>query len=127
MSTTQYICIRSWARHTQGEIINEWEWRKLPFEVKDSCFTKVEPVPVTSVKDVAIILANEQPTKPILDNILTNSNTDNNVEVKTTGTEQSTTAKEENDLRLVKRHRFQQNAVGTTNSSGQESVPTVHD
>lgn len=127
MSTTQYICTRSWARHTHGEVINEWEWRKLPFEVKDSCFTKVEPVPVTSVKDVAIILANEQPTEPILDNILTNSNTDNNVEVKTTGTEQSTTAKEENDLRLVKRHRFQQNAVGTTNSSGQESVPAVHD
>lgn len=125
MSTTpQYICTRSWARHTQGDVINEWEWRKLPFEVKNSCFTKVEAVPVTSVKDVAIILANEQPTEPVLDNILTNSN---NVEVKTTGTEQPTTAKEENDLRLVKRHRFQQNAVGTTNSSGQESVPTVHD
>lgn len=127
MSTTQYICTRSWVRHTQGEVINEWEWRKLPFEVKDSCFTKVEPVPVASVKDVAIILANEQLPEPILDNILTNSNTDNNDEVKTTGTEQPTTTKEENDLRLVKRHRFQQNAVGTTNSGGQESVPTVHD
>lgn len=121
----QYICTRSWARHTEGDIITVWEWRKLPIEVKDSHFEVLDLTSVSSFKDVAIILANVPVLEPLADNILTIN--DSNVKVNNEPVSEPTPAKEENDIRSIKRHRFQQNTVVAANGNGQEDVPTVHD
>lgn len=30
----KYICKESWKRHTKGEVITDWEFKKLPVEIK---------------------------------------------------------------------------------------------
>lgn len=30
-----YICIRSWVRNTKGDTISDWEYKKLPIEIKE--------------------------------------------------------------------------------------------
>lgn len=32
--TRKFKCIRAWTRHSQGQIIEEYEYNRLPFEVK---------------------------------------------------------------------------------------------
>jgi hypothetical protein len=52
---TQYKCKRVWARHQLGEIIEHYEWKRLPAEIQTKCFDKiVVSAPVTRVKSKAI-------------------------------------------------------------------------
>lgn len=30
----KYICKESWKRHTKGDVITDWEYKKLPVEIK---------------------------------------------------------------------------------------------
>ena len=48
-----FICKKGWKRHSQGVIINEWEWKRLAIESREQFFepysypepeVKVEPV-----------------------------------------------------------------------------------
>lgn len=122
MTNKQYICIRAWTRNSVGDVLTEWEYTKLPYEVKnETYFKQVEPV-VTSTKDLAIVLANELPVEPTIE---PNNIVQNYEQREDSG--QPTNTQKENDIRPAKRPRFLQDTLGTTNSSGQESVPTVHD
>jgi hypothetical protein len=41
----QYICKRGWKRHSKGEIITEWEWKKLAIESREQFFEEYNPQP----------------------------------------------------------------------------------
>lgn len=41
-----YICTRGWQRNSTGEIIEEWQYNKLPDEVKKRNFKEYVPEPV---------------------------------------------------------------------------------
>lgn len=38
MSERKFICKESWARHTKGTIITEWEWKKINSESRNRFF-----------------------------------------------------------------------------------------
>ena len=97
----QYICVRAWRRHSLGTIITEWEYNKLPHEIKDGNHFKVH-VPVVQVNKSKYGEEDKPATEP-----------------------QPTKA--QNDFRSIKRHNLQQGFVGDTDRSGSEEVPTVHD
>lgn len=93
MSETKYICTRAWRRHSLGTIITEWEYNKLPQEIKDSnSFIKHFPVFQTAqpVKDEPTQVQSNRPIEP---------------------------AKVENDIRPVKRYNFPQDPVEKTDGN----------
>lgn len=45
MSEKLFICKRGWVRHSKGAIINEWEWKKLAIESRESFFEPYNPEP----------------------------------------------------------------------------------
>ena len=38
----KYLCVRNWARHSKGEIIDMYEYKRCPDDVKKNNFKKVE-------------------------------------------------------------------------------------
>jgi hypothetical protein len=48
----KYKCIRSWARHSIGDVVEEYEYNRLPHEIKGVNFEPLQVVQV--VQDVAI-------------------------------------------------------------------------
>jgi len=40
-----FICKRGWVRHSKGDIINEWEWKRLAIESRASFFEPYNPTP----------------------------------------------------------------------------------
>lgn len=40
-----FICKRSWKRHEKGAVINEWEWKRLAIESRESFFEPYNPEP----------------------------------------------------------------------------------
>jgi hypothetical protein len=98
MSNVKYVCVRAWRRHSLGEIITEWEYNKLPQEIKDSKSFQiyVERVQVDKSKDEA------KPTQvPVV--------------------------KAEDDIRPIKRHNFSQNTLEKPDGNGPEKGSTLYD
>ena len=46
MSDQLYICKRGWKRHSKGDIINHWEWKRLAIESREAHFEPYNPEPV---------------------------------------------------------------------------------
>lgn len=54
MAEKLFICKKGWRRHSKGTIINEWEWKKLAIESRESYFEEyVDPNPVKPVESHA--------------------------------------------------------------------------
>jgi len=54
----KYICIRGWKRNPTNDIIEEWEYNKLPQEIKDRHFKEYEepkPVEKPVIKAVPVL------------------------------------------------------------------------
>ena len=45
-----FICKRGWKRHNKGEIINEWEWKRLAIESREQFFEAYNPEPAPVVE-----------------------------------------------------------------------------
>lgn len=39
-----YKCIKAWSRHGVGTVINEWEFTRLPINIKANHFILIQPV-----------------------------------------------------------------------------------
>lgn len=48
----KFICVRGWQRNPTGEVIEEWQYNKLPDEVKSRNFKEVVPDEVVETKAV---------------------------------------------------------------------------
>mgnify|MGYP000903966444 CR=1 FL=1 len=52
-----FKCVKAWSRHGLGTVLNEWEYNKLPINIKSGHFQEVLPI---SFSDVQV-----KPTVPI--------------------------------------------------------------
>lgn len=58
----KYRCVRGWVRNSTGEIIEEWQYNKLPDEIKNRNFEEyVEPVVEQPIKPISKPLENIKP------------------------------------------------------------------
>jgi hypothetical protein len=101
MSNVNYICVRAWKRHSLGTIIPEWEYNKLPQEIKDSNSFRihVEPTLVDKSKHET------KPTNPIVPSPI----------------------KTEDDFRSHKRYNLPQNPVVETDGNGSKEGSALYD
>ena len=60
----KFICIRGWQRNSKDEIIEEWQYNKLPEEVKSRNFQEYNPQPVVEKKPVKEIPKPIEDVKP---------------------------------------------------------------
>ena len=51
-----FICKRSWKRHEKGAVINEWEWKKLAIESRESFFEPYNPEPTPVVEPAPAVV-----------------------------------------------------------------------
>lgn len=80
----KFICTSGWIRNKKGEILTQWEYNRLPQEIKDGNFEEYfEPIPEPEVAlnvESAVVLTKEEVkiTEPVqatadIDTILTGS------------------------------------------------------
>lgn len=73
----QYICIGSWRRHSEGDIITEFEYNKMPIEAKTLNYKEYipeVPVQVTIVAEVENKLKSPKNWKLNVEEDLSNKN-----------------------------------------------------
>lgn len=99
MSDVNYICVRAWVRHPLGTIIPEWEYKKLPQEIKDSKSFQIYVEPT-------LVDKSKHETKPAV---------------------VPTPIKVEDDFRPVKRFNLPQNPVVETNGDGPKEGSALYD
>lgn len=102
MSDVNYICVRAWVRHPLGTIIPEWEYNKLPQEIKDSNSFRiyVEPTLVDKSKHET------KPTNPAPAPVV---------------------VKAEDDFRSYKRYNLPQNPVVEADGNGPKEGSALYD
>lgn len=98
MSDVKYVCVRAWRRHSLGTIITEWEYNKLPQEIKDSKSFQIYVEPT-------LVDKSKHETKPAEKPVVTT----------------------EDDIRPLKRHNFPQNTVEKPDGNGPEKGSTLYD
>ena len=60
----KFICVRGWKRNPTGEVIEEWQYNKLPDEVKNRNFKEVVPEPIVKPVTITEILTAAKSVHP---------------------------------------------------------------
>jgi hypothetical protein len=63
-----FICKRNWKRHNKGEIINEWEWKRLAIESREQFFEPYNPTPEPVVEPAPEVVQFTESLKTELEN-----------------------------------------------------------
>lgn len=70
---SKYECIRSWTRHTKGEVIEQYDYNRIPADFKETHFRKVEE----KVEQQTVVIKPEpvieqyKPVEPEVINVIT--------------------------------------------------------
>jgi len=62
----KFICTRGWKRNPTGDVIEEWEYNKLPDEVKNRNFKEYVPETVKVEPEIVVPEpVKEEPVQPV--------------------------------------------------------------
>lgn len=63
-----YKCVKSWQRHSVGTVINEWEYVKLPINIKSGHFQEIKVPDSTTNQKVPLPESNTLPLQTFTSN-----------------------------------------------------------
>lgn len=48
MKEPKWICVKDWARNRKGDIVENYEFKRFPMEIRQSCFKEYKSEPRTA-------------------------------------------------------------------------------